>query len=160
MRLPITDTFLWDLYNSIEKTSKAYDLVAPPRSLYQYVYRDTLRLKKEYERRKARRSFGQFILSLQERGYIKTKALEGTKGIILTPKGAERVLQVKRKLATKKKRRDGKWIMIIFDIPEKRRQARDLLRDALLDMGYQRLQHSVWVCPYDTYAETEEVIRE
>ena len=50
--------------------------------------------------------------------------------------------------------------MIIFDIPEKRRQDRDLLRDALVDMGYQKLQQSVWVCPYDAYGETEKAVRE
>jgi len=159
MKLPITDKFLWDLYNYIEKASRAYDLVAPPRSLYQYVYRDTIRLKKEYAREKARRSFSQFMSYLQERGYIKIKSLEGTKGVMLTPKGSERILQVKRRLAIGKKRKDGRWIMITFDIPEKQRKARDFLRDALIDMGYQKFQESVWVCPYDVYNETEEAVR-
>jgi len=159
MKLPITDKFLWDLYNAIEGARKTYDLVAPKRSLYQYVYRDTIRLRKEYERRKARRSFSQFIGYLQKQGYIKTKSLEGIKGVLLTPKGAEKILYVKRKLAAKEKRKDGKWIMIIFDIPEKQRKARDFLRDALSDMGYEKLQQSVWVCPYDVYKETEEAVR-
>jgi hypothetical protein len=157
--VPITDKFLWDLYNCIEEASRTYELISPSRSLYQYVYRDTIRLRKEYERQKAKRKFNQFIGYLQERGYIKIKTLEGTKGVILTPRGADRVLRVRRKLKEKKKRRDGKWIMIIFDIPEKQKQSRELLRDALFDLGYQKLQQSVWVCPYDVYKETEEVVQ-
>jgi len=127
--------------------------------MYQYVYRDKIRLQREYQRQKAKKNFHQFVGYLQRKGYIKVKTLEGTKGIVLTPKGAERVLQVKRKLKEKKKRKDGKWIMIIFDIPEKQKKAREYLRDALVDLGYQKLQQSVWVCPYDVYKETEEAVR-
>jgi len=159
MKLSITDRFLWDLYKCIEQANQTYDLLAPPRSLYQYVYRDRIRLRREYERQKAKKSFGLFVQYLQEKGYIKVKALKGTNGVVLTPKGAGRVLQVKRKLKEKKKRPDGKWIMIIFDIPEKKRQTRGLLREALLDLGYQKLQQSVWVSPYDVYHETEEAVR-
>ncbi|MEK7542249.1 MAG: CRISPR-associated endonuclease Cas2 [Patescibacteria group bacterium] len=159
MKVPITDKFLWGLYNCIEQASRTYDLVAPPRSLYQYVYRDTIRLKREYDRQKARRSFSQFVRYLQEKGYIRVKTLEGTKGMLLTPKGAARVLQVRRKIKEKKKRKDGKWIMVIFDIPEKKKKAREFLRDALVDLGYEQFQKSVWICPYDVYKETEEAVR-
>lgn len=160
MKLPITDKFLWDVYNGIEGIERAYEAVRPPRSMYEGVYRDVIHLRREYARKKRKRTFSQFIHYLQEQGYIKVKVLEGTKGVMLTPKGAEKVLRIRRKAAGRKKRKDGKWIMIIFDIPEKRRQDRDLLRDALEDMGYQKLQHSVWVCPYDMYEETEKAIRE
>jgi len=159
MKLPITDRFLWDLYKCFEEVNKTYDLLAPPASMYQYVYRDRIRLRREYERQKAKKTFGRFVQYLEDQGYIKTKALEGTKGIVLTPKGAERVLRVKRKLKEKKKRKDGKWIMIIFDIPEKQKKAREHLRDALVALGYEKLQQSVWVCPYDVYEETEEAVR-
>jgi CRISPR/Cas system-associated protein endoribonuclease Cas2 len=159
MKLPITDRFLWDLYKCIEQADRTYDLLAPPRLLYQYAYRDRIHLRREYERQKAKKSFSRFIQYLQEKGYIKVRALEGTQGMVLTPKGAERVLEVRRKLKEKKKRKDGKWIMIIFDIPEKKRRARESLRDALVDLGYQKLQQSVWVSPYDVYNETEDAVR-
>jgi CRISPR/Cas system-associated protein endoribonuclease Cas2 len=159
MKLPITGKFLWALYKGIEQADRTYSLVAPPRSFYQYVYRDRIRLRREYERYKAKKKFNQFMQYLQEKGYIKVKALEGVKGVVLTPKGAEKVLQVKRKLIHKKKRKDGKWIMILFDIPEKKRQAREALRAALVDLGYQKLQQSVWVCPYDVFEETDELVR-
>jgi hypothetical protein len=159
MKLPITDRFLWDLYNCIQEVHRTYDLLAPPRSMYQYVYRDRIRLRREYERQKAKKGFNQFVGSLQRQGYIKVKALEGVRGVILTPKGAERVLRVKRKLKEKRKRKDGKWVMTIFDIPEKQKKMREMLREALVDLGYEKLQQSVWVCPYDVYEETQEAVR-
>lgn len=44
---------------------------------------------------------------------------------------------------------DGKWRVIIFDIPEKKRWARDEVRRIFASAGICRLQDSVWVYPYD-----------
>lgn len=44
---------------------------------------------------------------------------------------------------------DGKWRILIFDIPEKKRWLRDRVRDILLVVGFKRLQKSVWVYPFD-----------
>ena len=47
------------------------------------------------------------------------------------------------------KKWDKKWRVIIFDIPEKKRKIRDHVRMILSEAGFQRLQNSVWVYPYD-----------
>jgi len=44
---------------------------------------------------------------------------------------------------------DGKWRVIIFDIPEKKRKIRTKLRQILISASFHRLQDSVWVYPYD-----------
>jgi CRISPR/Cas system-associated endoribonuclease Cas2 len=49
----------------------------------------------------------------------------------------------------KKKRWNGRWRVVIFDVPERRRQTRDRLRDIMREVGFVRLQDSVWVFPYD-----------
>ena len=49
--------------------------------------------------------------------------------------------------------------MVTFDIPENKRVFRDMLRDTLIDLGYQKFQASVWVCPYDAFQATQEFIR-
>jgi len=49
----------------------------------------------------------------------------------------------------KPKRWDGKWRILIFDIKEQRRTLRDRLRQTLVATGFNRLQDSVWVYPYD-----------
>jgi phenylacetic acid degradation operon negative regulatory protein len=40
---------------------------------------------------------------------------------------------------------DKKWRLVIFDIPEKRRIVRDVLRYQLKQFGFVPLQQSVWV---------------
>lgn len=48
----------------------------------------------------------------------------------------------------KPKKWDEKWRMLIFDIPEKRKPLRNKIRYTLLDIGFLRLQDSVWIYPY------------
>lgn len=158
MRLPITDKFLWRLYEFIEKADDIANF-AGPRTMTEAIYPDVRRLRHEYKKEKARRSFNQLISYLRDQGYIKAKNLELTEGVILTPKGMGKILKIKRRIKNKKKRRDGHLIMIIFDIPENKRMKRDFLRSVLMELGYEPLQKSVWVSPYDVYKETEEAVR-
>lgn len=44
---------------------------------------------------------------------------------------------------------DGKWRLVVFDIKESTRNHRDQLRIWLTDIGFVRIQNSVWVYPYD-----------
>jgi len=158
MRLPFTDKFLWDLYSFIEKTGKTFDLFAL-RTIKEAFYPDFYKLRRKYERNKAKREFSQFVNYLKKKGYIKIKGLKEKQGIILTKKGADKVLTIKFKTKEKKRRPDGKWQMIIFDIPEKKRHLRNLLRENLHFLGYKILQQSVWICPYDVLKETEGFLR-
>src|SRR3989338_118105 len=44
---------------------------------------------------------------------------------------------------------DGKWRIVIFDIPEnERRRMRDAMRQKLQKIGFYQMQKSVWVFPY------------
>lgn len=61
----------------------------------------------------------------------------------LTDKGKEKALIAK--LLLDDSEWDGKWRIVIFDIPEKRRIARDVLRQRLKSWGFVPWQQSVWV---------------
>lgn len=63
--------------------------------------------------------------------------------IRLTDKGKDKALWTRMKLVDEKW--DGKWRIVIWDVPEKRRVARDLLRYKLKSLGFKQLQKSVWV---------------
>lgn len=52
---------------------------------------------------------------------------------------------------------DGKWRLVIFDIPENKRAVRDRLRRSLAKLGLGILQASVWISPHDIRAEIEEL---
>jgi phenylacetic acid degradation operon negative regulatory protein len=82
--------------------------------------------------------------------------------VLLTPLGKKKALKLKyfqiNKRERLKKRKDGKWIMIIFDIPEKKRKWRDELRGFLYNLGFQVLQKSVWISPYNVLDRLREIV--
>ncbi|HEY4482773.1 MAG TPA: hypothetical protein VI953_01210 [Candidatus Paceibacterota bacterium] len=43
---------------------------------------------------------------------------------------------------------DGKWRVVMFDIKESYKGARDELRSILISLGFEKLQKSAWVHPY------------
>ena len=92
---------------------------------------------------------------LREKGLITFETKNGNKYACLTQKGrAEVVLEQEKAILKnhtngKKKKWDGQWRMVIFDIPERRRATRLRLTSALREIGFLRLQNSVWVYPYD-----------
>ncbi len=49
---------------------------------------------------------------------------------------------------------DGQWRIVIFDIPEQKKELRDRVRYLVKRLGFYKLQQSVWVHPY----ECEEII--
>ena len=98
---------------------------------------------------------------------LKKKALiyaerRGTKLIFeLTEEGEREVEKIQSKFnKTKPKIWDGKWRIIIFDIPEKLRGKRDLLRRELVGFGFKQLQESVWAYPYSLPQEFRDLWKE
>jgi DNA-binding transcriptional regulator PaaX len=91
------------------------------------------------------------LTRLIEKGYVTIQKDRDKRFVRLTEKGEKfAALLGQGRLAPKKpKRWDGKWRMLIFDIPEKRKQIRQQLRITLRSIGFERLQDSVWVYPYD-----------
>lgn len=96
------------------------------------------------------------ILRLNRQGFIKFQNKNGKKCVTLTEKGQLLIKQYEfqEKKIRRPKKWDKKWHVVIFDIKEYRRGVRDKLRMTLSNLGFIRLQNSVWVFPY----ECEEII--
>lgn len=162
MRIPLTDKFLLLLYDFYEATDRALE---PPEIFKLRSIKEIgvdLHFWEELERKKRKRQFHQFIDYLKKSGYIKIENLQGKQGILLTPRGRQKALKRKFKNAKPeglKKRKDRKWVMLIFDIPERKRKYRDDLRKSLYALGFQMLQKSVWISPYDVNQELEKIVR-
>jgi len=157
MRLPFSDKLLWDLYDFLEKISDINDIIAP-RPWREVWCPELHKFRYKYRKKQQRKNFSQLIYYLKRKGYIKIKNLEQKKAVLITKKGADKVLKIKFKTKEKKIRKDRKWQMIVFDIPEKKRYLRGILRENLNLLGYKMLQQSVWICPYDVLKETESVL--
>lgn len=80
-------------------------------------------------------------------GYL--KRIDG--GYELTRKGEAELRSLDIRSASIKRPRkwDKKWRVLIFDIPESRRSLREKIRRSLVSVGFERLQDSVWIFPYD-----------
>lgn len=89
----------------------------------------------------------------------KRKNPDGSFTFILTEKGKLKALTYHfQKMKIKREDWDGKWRIVIFDIPEKMRRGRDALRDKLKELGFYELQKSVFIFPYECKDEIEFVI--
>lgn len=156
--MPFSDKLLLDLYDSLEKMGDIVDIFSarPWKEVWNPEFH---KFRYQLQKKQERKRFIKLIYYLKRKGYIKIKNLEQKQAALITPKGAEKILKIKLKTTTRRRRLDGRWQMIIFDIPESKKRLRELLRDALYFLKYQKLQQSVWVCPYDVLKETEAVLR-
>jgi DNA-binding transcriptional regulator PaaX len=91
------------------------------------------------------------LTRLINKGYVSITTKNGQKHVSLTSKGEllAHSMDEGRIHLKPQKSWDGKWRMLIFDIPEKKRFVRDRIRNTLNSIGFVRLQDSVWVYPYD-----------
>lgn len=166
MKLPFTEKFLWDLYKAAKFTAGALDKFCSARfrgvpGMIDFLkYPDYSDLKKLEEKRLGKERFGRLIRYLKYNGYLYVKKEKNKDAIMLTPKGAKKVLEIKRRVEGIPGRKDGKWQMVIFDIPEDIRKKRDYFRNGLKRLKYQKVQQSVWVSPYNVFKETQELIRD
>ena len=90
-------------------------------------------------------------LRLKRKGLVEFKNENGKKRLRLTPRGEKVMGSIWNETyqLQKPRRWDGKWRLVIFDIPEKQRPTRDKIRHLVSRLGFLRLQDSVWVYPYD-----------
>lgn len=98
-----------------------------------------------------RRDMNRVYKRLIEQGHLVSVQKGDVRFYNLTDKGRElaRRFEYSNVRLKPKKGWDGQWRIIIFDIPERMRVKRNILRDALKRIGFIKLQHSVWVYPHD-----------
>jgi phenylacetic acid degradation operon negative regulatory protein len=70
----------------------------------------------------------------------------------LLTKGARRIFE------RKNNHWDGDWSIVVYSIPEPRREARDRLRLELGWMGYGPLSEATWISPYNLTSEVEDLV--
>jgi len=99
--------------------------------------------------------FNNAFYYLKKRGYLDIRKKNHQVYIALTREGRKKAgkyliddLAIKRQ-----KKWDGKYRIVIFDIPNITRIKRDALRGKLKDLGFFRLQQSVWVHAFDCKKE-------
>lgn len=113
---------------------------------------------KEIERRALKRAIESLYKSkMIEMKYNKKK---DAITIVLTDKGKKKALtyELDKMQIKKPKAWDGKWRIVLFDIPEPNRKERDELRYCLRNLGFFEYQKSVFAHPYDCQDEIDYII--
>ncbi|HBI17177.1 MAG: Transcriptional regulator, PaaX family [Candidatus Moranbacteria bacterium GW2011_GWF2_34_56] len=116
-------------------------------------YFKTLRAIEKDWKKINQHSFNRSVGSLSREKLVEKKILSnGSMKLILTKEGKRQAKLwslINRSINFKKpKLWDKKWRIVIFDIPEKDRTFRDILRSHLRELNFKKLQHSVFVSPY------------
>lgn len=114
---------------------------------------NTLRLLKYIPNNKYRFAyqFRSALARLSQEGLISFAEKNGTRYAKLTERGRARLELLPNQFTTRKKPRrwDGRWRVVMFDIPESQKEVRDALRRRMRELGFYRFQDSAWVFPFD-----------
>ena len=103
-----------------------------------------------------KKALSQKLYALRKCGFMKYK---GAKAVI-TEKGYRYINFAKLdELKIENKKKDGFWRLIIFDIPEEKKAARELLRNKLNEFECYQLQKSVYATCFICEKEIAELVK-
>ncbi len=101
---------------------------------------------REYDQRRLR----QVVKRLVKRKLVTIKEKNGDSIVTLTENGKKEILRynLQKMKIEKPEKWDGKWHIVIFDVGVNKNHLRDVLREKIKNLGFFKLQESVFVHPY------------
>ena len=114
-------------------------------------------IKELFGLNKQSKNFNKYFSKLRRQKLIYIKEINNDHVVSLTDKGEEILLRFNyENLEIKQKKIwDRNFRMIIFDIPEKKRSARNSFREKMKELGFVKFNDSVWVYPYPCQKEID-----
>lgn len=101
--------------------------------------------------KRQRQRFSTMLCRLRNNGLIEEKINKDKSCVQLTSKGKQYFEMLKKRRSDalpntryKYKLKDGKFVIVVFDIPERERRKRAWLRSALGNLNFKMIQQSVW----------------
>src|SRR3989344_8414610 len=119
-------------------------------------FADWYKKQNRHKQYRIRKTFEQ----LRRKRLIEITEINGETRMVLNENGKKRAIKYTLEDLTiqKPKNWDGKWRLIIFDIPEKFHKERHALRIKLEELGFYLLQKSVWLYPYKCRNEIDFIV--
>ena len=102
-----------------------------------------------------KKNFHNTLYRLEKQGYIE-RYMKNKKNLIkLTPLGKNKSMKylIKDTSIQPPDKWDGKWRLVIFDVPEDKKKIRDIIRSFLKRWRFFQLQESVFVHPFNCEKE-------
>ena len=112
------------------------------------LFPDTTKARRQHIKRAIKR--------LEERKLIRARKEEDYP-LMLTAEGEKKAREFDIEDVTifQPKKWDGKWRLVMFDVPEKHKRARQALSFQLTRLGLAEYQKSVYICPYPCKEEVD-----
>ena len=129
-----------------------YFLLWSAEALTQPTFRN---LNASYESWAYRRGFVRQIARLEKRRLVEGRVDSGARIYRLTESGCLRALGGRDPTAQWSRPWDGRWRLVLFDLPITQNSARARLRRNLRDKGFGCMQKSVWITPDKLDQEVE-----
>lgn len=136
----IKDIFSWLLVGGMIAIA-----ATSPTFLYQGL--QTFHRRKKYKKQSVSNAFHR----LRKEGCIDVHTHNHQLYVSLTEEGRKRAgrFQINNLQIKKPKSWDRKWRIVVFDVIDRQRIKREVLRGFLKRLGFYKLQDSVWVHPFD-----------
>lgn len=101
--------------------------------------------------------FRKTLNRMKDQKFVNMYYKDGEEVIEITEKGRKRLLKYEfdEMKIKKPKKWDRLWRIVIFDIPEKRKKARNAINYKLKDLGFYSLQKSTFIFPYECRNEID-----
>jgi DNA-binding transcriptional regulator PaaX len=121
-----------------------------------YFIRNVLKYNKNWEKYPKIKIANTFS-NLRRRGFINIEKRGNQIYIHLTKEGRKKagLFQINSLKIKKPKRWDRKWRIAIFDISQLKKLYREALRGKLKELGFYKLQKSIWIHPFDCKDELD-----
>ena len=98
--------------------------------------------------------FNKYYEKIKKDRLVRIVKKSGRELLQITERGRKKLVEFNiDTISIKEGKWDDTWKLVIFDIPEKYRTARDVLRSKLKEIGFVKMQKSVWICPYECQDE-------
>lgn len=98
-----------------------------------------------------------YLSKLRKQNIVEFKKAGKADKIILSENGQKILLRFNYEELQVKQPKiwDGNFRMIVFDIPERKRAARNSLREKIKELGFVKFNDSVWAYPYPCQSEID-----
>jgi len=125
--------------------------VAPTAVMLAKPFLDARREKEREEWKQFNESYlKRTIRRMQKEKLVKIAQRDGEQVVELTKHGKQRIIKysLDNLSIEKSPSWDGRWRLVLYDVPHRRKVLRDIFRHALKGLGFYQLQESVWLYPY------------
>lgn len=109
----------------------------------------TKKLSPGEEKRAQKKRYNDLVYRLKQQGLLEEINKDGEKFFRLTTEGRRTLAKAQERLSLPPvhyiKETDDRFVIVMFDIPEKDRKKRAWLRAVLINLGFSIAQKSVWI---------------